>query len=107
MKEKRKQRLRESFQKGCQALGADAVLYCRQKWAGDEWVRDVGETKTDDSQRDVWRLLAGPGVAACKNAMSTVATAGQRGADWRDATLAGRDGAGAQAIGRGWVAEKK
>jgi hypothetical protein len=45
----------------------------------------VGETKTDDSQRDVWRLLAGPGVAAWKSAMSTVATAGQRGADWRDA----------------------
>lgn len=44
------------------SLGADAVLYCRQKWAGDEWMRDVSET--DDSQRDVWRLLADPGVAA-------------------------------------------
>lgn len=47
------------------------------------------------------------GVAAWKNSMSTVATAGQRGADWPNATLAGRGRAGAQAIGSGWWLEKK
>lgn len=75
-RERKKTRLRDSFQKGI--LSGIARVPARSG-------RATSGGQIDDSQRAVWRNLAGPGGRGWKGPMSTVATAGQRGFDWLDA----------------------